>query len=225
MFAWWGRVVTRWRWLVLAVALGFVAVGVGWGMGVFNVLSSGGFEDPGSEAATAYERINEELGNQGVDLLVLYASDQYTVDDPRFRDPVTATLAELRRQPMVESVASWYDTQTPTMIAEDRRATYAAIQLAGDDEDVLLDSYHEIEPLLAAPGVDTQIGGIVAFLAESAERTEADLFRAELLSAPILLVLLVLIFRGVVAATTPLLVGGLAILGGILATRLLTLAT
>jgi trehalose monomycolate/heme transporter len=225
MFAWWGRMVTRWRWLVLAAGVAFVAVGIGWGTGVFGSLSSGGFEDPGSESAIAYDRINEEFGGQDVDLLVLYSSDRYQVDDPQFRDPVTATLAELGRQPVVESVASWYDTQAPTMIAGDGRATYAAIQLAGDDEDVLLDSYHEIEPLLAAPGVETQVGGVVAFLAESAERTEEDVFRAELLSAPILLVLLVLIFRGLVAATTPLLVGGLAILGGLLTTRLLTLAT
>ena len=43
-----------------------------------------------------------------------------------------------------------------------------------------------------------------------------------MLSLPILLVLLVFIFRGVVAATTPLLVGVLSILGGFIVTRLLT---
>jgi trehalose monomycolate/heme transporter len=225
MLAWWGRAVTRWRWLVLAAAGGFAVIGVGWGMGVFSVLSSGGFEDPDSEAARAYQRIDDELGSQDVDLLVLYASETVPVDAPAFRDPVTATLAEVGRQPSVASVMSWYDTQSPAMLAEDGLATYAAIQLVGDDEDSKLDAFHEVEPLLAAPGVETQVGGIVAFLAESSEQTEADIFRAELLSAPVLLVLLVFIFRGLVAATTPLLVGGLAILGGFLTTRLLTLTT
>ncbi|HEY8471364.1 MAG TPA: MMPL family transporter [Natronosporangium sp.] len=225
MFTWWGRIVTRWRWLVLALTGVFAAVAVGWGMGVFDALSSGGFEDPDSESYRAYERINDELGNQDIDLLVLYASDTARVEDPAFREPVTATLAEVSRHPAVASVVSWYDTQAPTMLAADGQATYAAIQLVGSDEDAKLEAYHEVEPLLDAPGVETQVGGLVAFLAESSEQTERDIFRAELLSAPVLLLLLVLIFRGLVAATTPLLVGGLAILGGFLTTRLLTLAT
>jgi RND superfamily putative drug exporter len=225
MFAWWGRVVTRWRWLVLAAAGAFVAVAVGWGMGVFGALSGGGFEDPGSEAARTNDRITEELGSQDVDLLVLYSSERMRVDAPEFREPVTATLAQLRRHPAVVRVVSWYGSQPPMMISQDGRATYAAVQLVGDDQDAKLDAYHEVEPLLAAPGVETRAGGMVAFIAESSEQTEADILRAEMLSAPVLLVLLVLIFRGLVAATTPLLVGGLAILGGFLATRLLTLVT
>ena len=42
---------------------------------------------------------------------------------------------------------------------------------------------------------------------------------------PVLLVLLVLIFGGLVAAATPLLIGGLAILGAFVAVRLLNLVT
>ena len=42
---------------------------------------------------------------------------------------------------------------------------------------------------------------------------------------PVLLVLLVLIFGGLVAASTPLIIGGLAILGAFVATRLLTMVT
>jgi uncharacterized membrane protein YdfJ with MMPL/SSD domain len=225
MFAWWGRIVVRWRWLVLAAGLAFVAVGVSWGTGVFGVLTSGGFEDPGSESARAYDRITEELGNQDLDLLVLYSSDIATVDSPAFAQAVTGTIAELRQRPEVVSVASWFETQSPTMVSEDRQSTYVAVRLAGAEEDAKRHAYEAIEPLLAAPGLETEVGGTVAFLVEASEQTEADIFRAELLSTPILLALLVFIFRGVVAATTPLLVGALAILGGFLTTRLLTLAT
>src|SRR5690606_20777533 len=90
-----------------------------------------------------------------------------------------------------------------------------------EDEDALLAGFREVEPLLAAPGVTTEVGGLAAFYDHSVEQTERDIVRAEAFSFPMLLVLLVLIFRGVVAAVTPLLIGGLAILGGFVTTRLL----
>src|SRR6266536_3527955 len=49
--------------------------------------------------------------------------------------------------------------------------------------------------------------------------------QAEAYSMPILLILLIIVFGSVVAASTPLLVGGLAILGAFVATRLLTYVT
>jgi RND superfamily putative drug exporter len=223
MFDWWSRAVVRWRWVVLGAAAGFVAVGVTWGAGVFDTLSSGGFEDPNSESARAHERITEQLGSQDVDLVVLYSSDTVPVEAVEFREPVTDTLAELRRHPAVASVHSWYDTQAPAMISADGRATYATIRLAAAGEDPKIAAFHEVEPLLATPGVTTQVGGEIAFTVEEHKLTERDISRAELVSFPVLLVLLVFIFRGLVAAVTPLLVGGLAILGGFVATRLLTL--
>jgi hypothetical protein len=52
-----------------------------------------------------------------------------------------------------------------------------------------------------------------------------DIARAETFSMPILLILLTLVFGSFVASGTPLLVGGLAILGAFTATRLLTQVT
>jgi uncharacterized membrane protein YdfJ with MMPL/SSD domain len=224
MFATWGRAMVRWRGLVLVAAAGLVIVGATWGAGVFEALSSGGFEDPNSESARAYEQITEEFGQQSADLLVLYES-QEPVASPPVQEAITDTLEQLRQQPEVASVVSWYDTGSPALVSTDGLATYAIVQLVGEDEDSKLESLRQVESLLSVPGVDTTVGGLVMFLAESAEITESDIIRAELLSAPVLLVLLVLIFRGVVAAAMPLLVAMLAILGGFLTTRLLTLVS
>ena len=104
MFEWWGRAVVRLRWAVLAAGLALAVVGVTWGAGVFGALTSGGFEDPGSESTRAVERITAELGDQDVDILALYSSDGATVDEPAFRQPVEAALDALRARPEVESV-------------------------------------------------------------------------------------------------------------------------
>ncbi|PZF86980.1 MMPL family transporter [Micromonospora deserti] len=225
MFAWWGQMVVRLRWAVLAAAVVLVAVGSTWGAGVFGQLTGGGFDDPASESSRAAERITDELGPQGVDLIVLWSSDTVTADQPTFRDPVAATADRLREHPAVSSVTTWYDTQVPALLAADRRATYALVQLRAGDEDGKTAAYEELRPALDAPGVRTEVGGTVAFLHEVNRQTTEDITRAELLSMPVLLVLLVLIFGGLVAASTPLLIGGLAILGGFVAVRLVNMFT
>ncbi|BCB87634.1 MMPL family transporter [Phytohabitans suffuscus] len=225
MFAWWGRVVVRLRWAVLAAAAVLVVLGATWGTGVFGKLTGGGFDDPGSESTKARARIIAELGNQDVDVLVLYSSDSATVDQPAFRDPVTTTLARLGGMPEVASVTSWYDTRAANLVSTDRHATYAVVQLRGVDPDDKIAAYERVEPALDAPGVTTEAGGTVPFGHEANEQTERDLIRAEALSLPVLLVLLVVIFGGLVAAGTPLVIGGLAILGAFVAVRLLTFVT
>ncbi|WP_244367717.1 MMPL family transporter [Micromonospora echinofusca] len=225
MFDWWGRAVVRLRHAVLGAALLLVAVGATWGAGVFGLLTGGGFDDPASESSRAAERITETLGRQGADVIVLWSSDTATADQPAFRDPVTGTLTGLRSRPEVASVTSWYDTPSPALLSDDRRATYALIRLTADDEDAQTEAYQALRPALDAPGVRTQVGGTVPFLTDANTQTTEDVTRAELLSMPVLLVLLILIFGGLVAAATPLLIGGLAILGAFIAVRLLNMVT
>jgi trehalose monomycolate/heme transporter len=227
MFAWWGRAVVRLRWAVLAAAVVLVAVGATWGAGVFGSLTGGGFDDPASESSRARERIIAELGNQDVDVLLLFSREDAAVEDAGFRGPVTARLAEVRQLPAVASVTSWYDTQAPALLSADRHATYALVQLRAVDPDVKTEQFAAVEPTLKAglDGVRVEVGGTVPFLHAANEQSTEDLTRAETLSLPILLVLLILIFGGLVAAATPLLIGGLAILGALVAVRLINLTT
>jgi RND superfamily putative drug exporter len=225
MFAWWGATVVRLRWVVLAAGALFAVLGALWGTGVFGTLSGGGFDDPASESSRAWARIDTELGDPGADLLVLYSSDSATVDDPAFRDPVAATLDRVRQRPEVAGVTSWYDSGVPALVATDRRATYALVRLHADDEDGQAAAFEALRPHLDAPGVTTEAGGTVPFLAATSAQATEDITRAELFAMPILLLLLLVIFRGLVAAATPLLVGGLAILGAFVVVRLLNLVT
>ncbi|HEV7710960.1 MAG TPA: MMPL family transporter [Asanoa sp.] len=225
MFAWWGRAVVRFRWLVLAAAAVLVVLGAAWGTGVFGALTGGGFEDPKAESTQFRERTIAELGNQDVDVLVLYSNPTAAVDDPAFRDPVTATLAKVRALPEVASVISFYDAQSPALVSNDRHATYAMVQLKALDPDAKTSAYEGIEPSLTAPGITTQTGGTIPFLHEANTQTSADLARAETFSLPVLLVLLVLIFGGLAAAATPLMIGGIAILGSLVVVRLLNMVT
>ena len=209
VFAWWGRTVVRLRWLILTLAAGFLVLGATWGTGVFDVLAGSGFDDPGSESSRAAVRIEQELGRQNADVVVLYTTETSTVDDPAVRSELAATVARLRASPYVEYVGYTLDG----LVSADRHTALVTLRLNGDID--------LVRPLLPAEGLRTQVGGVVPFVRDAQHQIERDIVRAELLSLPILLVLLVFIFRGLVAATTPLIVGVVAILGGFVATRLI----
>ena len=226
MFAWWGRAVVRARWFVLAATLAVVAVGLVWGTGIFGALASGGFDDTASESSRAYARMTEAFGAVGDDLTILYTHPTATADQPALAGPVRAVLDRIEDRPEVVEVASAYDGEHPTFVSTDGHSTYITIRLRDNDEDGKLADLRAIEPLLIADGdVDTEVGGIYAFLRDANEQVEADIVRAEVISAPVLLVLLLVIFRGLVAAATPLVVGGVAILGGFVVTRIVATFT
>ncbi len=221
MFGWWGRVLVRMRWFVLLASVALVAVGVAWGTGIFGSLKGGGFDDPSSESSQAYARISQVFGPLGDDVVVLYSSPTATADEPGLANPVRAVLASLEGRPEVAEVMSVYTTQSPQFVSADGHATYIGLRLRPGEEDAKVADLTALEPLLAAGGdVRTEIGGGYAFLRDANKQIERDIVRAEVLSMPVLLVLLLLIFRGLVAALTPLVVGGVAILGGFVVTRM-----
>ena len=223
MFERLGRVAYRRRWVVLVAALAFLAVAGAWGTGVFGRLTGAGFEDPGSESARATAVAAAHLGRDDADVVVLYRSADRTVEDPAYRRAVTATLAALPAD-AVERTVSWYGTNAPGLVSQDRHATYAVLTLRGNEEQ-RTDALRRIEPQLAAPGLQTSVGGTTTVGRDINERVSADIARAETLSMPILLGLLVLVFGSVVAAGLPLAIGGIAILGAFTALRVVSLFT
>ncbi|WP_345018826.1 MMPL family transporter [Actinomadura keratinilytica] len=225
----WGRAAYRRRRPVLVLgALALVAAAV-WGIGVFGSLSSaGGFETPDSESVRAAQIAERDLGRAEADVIVLYKAPQgRTVDDPAFRSAVTGSLSALPRDKVAGVVTHW-STGSPDLVSRDRTATYAVLRLAGADPEQRTENFADIEDALRHPvgaAGTAQLGGTVATEVAINDRVREDIARAEMLSMPVLLVLLLVIFGGAVAASLPLVVGGIAILGSFAALRLLTLAT
>ncbi|SKA23938.1 putative drug exporter of the RND superfamily [Marinactinospora thermotolerans DSM 45154] len=229
MFSTLGALTHRARLWILAFTALFVAFAAIWGTGLFNEVSDGGFESPNAESTRAGEVIEEELGHDAVDVIALYRSDDLRADDEEFTSAVRDVVDGLPEDE-VASVTSYLDERLPepqraALISEDQHATYVAITLAGDSKEERMDSFAAIEEDLEADGLRTYVGGPVGVEAELSAKAESDVVRAELISLPILLLLLVAIFGGVVAALMPLAVGGLAILGSLTLLRALTHVT
>jgi len=221
MFALLGRFTYRRRWPILAATIVAITFAGGWGTGVFGALGAGGFEDPGSESYRAEQEAGANLERDAADVVLLYTSADQTVDDPAFRDAVEESLARIPAGYVVGATTYW-STGSTQFVSEDRRSTYAVLQLEGGEE-----AYDQIAADLARPvdSITVQRGGNIPLDEDINSEIERDIQRAETLSLPIVLVLLVVIFGGLVAASLPLAIGGLAILGAFTMLRLMTLVT
>ncbi|HEX6447198.1 MAG TPA: MMPL family transporter [Streptosporangiales bacterium] len=224
MFTSLGRAGYRFRWLILALAVAFVAFGAIWGSRVSGTLQPGGFTNPDSESARAEQVLDRDIGRDAGDVLVLYRSGTHTVDDPAFRGAVTSTVVGLPSR-LVDSSLSYWSTHDTRFVSKDRHTTYVVIRLTGTDDGARMTQLDTLQPRLDAPGLTEQVGGTTAVNRDVSAQTSKDLERAEMLSLPIVFVLLVIVFGGLIAAAMPLAVGGIAILGAFVALRLIASAT
>ncbi|WP_424183610.1 MMPL family transporter [Actinokineospora sp. G85] len=211
----------RRRWAVVIAAVVVVLGGGLWGLGVFDKLTQGGYDDPGSQSFEVDRIVEQELGQRPTDVVVLYtAPTGTTVDDPVIAQKVRASLDALPGAAVAQRVDF---TQQPALVSPDKTKGLATLSLTGESDDAHQDAYAEIKDSLAVDGVETEVGGQVAVERAMTERSTDDLIVAEAISLPITLVLLVVIFGSLVSAALPVLVGGMAIFGSLAVLRLLSL--
>jgi trehalose monomycolate/heme transporter len=230
MFEAWGRGLYRARRLTLVIAVAFaIAAGV-WGTGVFSKLNSGNtFTPPTSQSNVEASTAASLFGRDTADVVVLFRSSASTVADPAYRQAVSAYLAALPSGQVTKAVTYWSAGEhDQALVSADRHSTYAVLQLAGATDQARGKTYKAIKAdfgTRAADGITVQVGGTTPVQVAINSEVSANIARAETISFPVLLILLILIFGSVAAALAPLAIGGLAILGSFVVLRLLTLVT
>ena len=230
MFEAWGRGLYARRRLTLGITLVLVVFAAIWGTGVFGRLSSGdNFTPPASQSQHEASQASQVFGRNDADVVVLYRSAARTVSDPGYRQAVTAALSALPHAD-VARVTTYWSSGSAGLVSTDRHATYAVLQLTGADDAARHTTYDAIKgdltpASLAASGITARVGGNVPMEVAINSEVTADIAKAEAFSMPVLLILLLLIFGSLAAASLPVAIGGVAILGSFTVLRLLTLAT
>ncbi|NUR82534.1 MAG: MMPL family transporter [Nonomuraea sp.] len=216
MYASLGRFAARRRRLVIVATLLFVAFGGLWGSGVFgNVLGGSGFETPAMESVQVERLLDGPLGRYSDDVVVLYESDRLTVDDPAFSTAVRQALSAVPAS-SYQRMDSYWSTRDAAFVSADRKATYVTLQLKSSVDQERVAQLRAIQDRFHAPGLKVSLGGNTSMTKQVNELAVADLIRAEALSLPLVVLLLIVIFRGVLAGLVPLAIG-LAVIPGALA--------
>jgi uncharacterized membrane protein YdfJ with MMPL/SSD domain len=211
------RAIHRRRVRVLAVTAAFALVAGILGGPVVGLLKAGNdFEDPASPSVAAREAIANATGALVTPSVVALVRTGGPATAPAARARVTALVREMRADPDVARVDSYLSTPGRAFVSTDGKATFVAATLrAGATE---ADAADRLSSRLGRePGVT--LGGSAITQKEVGTQVQHDLGRAEMLAFPLLFLLSLLVFRGLVAALLPLLVGGVAIVGTFLAMR------
>ena len=216
MFAGWGRLVYRRRWWVLGLS-GLLLVASGFIASQGGKLQSGGLIST-SESGRASELIERELPRSGGSTFTLiFSSPTLDAKSAEFRAAVEGALEPLRADPRTATIVTPYDGSAPDpslLISKDAHAV--AVDVAVKDElAVARDYYQELRALVHSDRLQVQATGVLAVTNGFNVVLQEDLRRAETVSLPLALILLLIVFGSVIAALVPLGVGVLAVVGGI----------
>jgi RND superfamily putative drug exporter len=219
----WTTVLLRRARAVLVTGIIATIAAAAYGLGVFDALGQGGFDDPGSDSAKELAIEQDVFGNKNVDVVALYRSESLTADDPQFKADVEEILAGIPAGTTTSVLTPW-DTGDPGMVSGDKHAVQVLVSLAGDGQSDQADNNDLVTPALERTRGDltADLAGPWSVYTGVNETVSSDLARAEAITLPIVLVLSLLIFGSLVAAAMPVLVGALSVLGALALVRVLT---
>jgi RND superfamily putative drug exporter len=199
---------------VLVVTVLLALAGGGASATLFDKLTAGGMSDLGAESGSAASTLDKAgLGQPNLTLLV---SAPNGVDDPAAVRAGTALSDRLAHEPEVVNVTSyWTSGRPPQLRAKQGDKALIGATIRGDETTVnkLLDG---LAPRYEGShdGLDVRVGGSAMFLKETTEQSQKDGTKGEMIAFPVTLVVLVLVFGSVVAASLPLAVAVVTMLLG-----------
>jgi RND superfamily putative drug exporter len=212
--------------LVLGLVAAFVVLAGAVGRDVESHLKAAGFTDSASQSERATRLLRAELGSDAAPGLVVLVrardGGRLDVKDASVRRGVRRLARRLATARHVGRVTTPFDrgSQARALVARDGRSLVITGHLSAQDvEEKGGEAAEDAKRLLFSRKLDVAIGGFAPSFNEVNDQTRSDLTKAELIAFPALAVLLLLVFRGVVAASLPLLLGVISIVGTFLVLR------
>lgn len=214
------------RALVLVAALVLLVL-AGWvGRDAGDKLVSGAYLDPSAESQRAAVLLAEQFPGGPSNLVLIADAREGTIDSPEVTQSGRALTDQLVGTPGVGGVQSYWVTPDPSLRGPDGRSALIALRLTGGEHAAQQSAARIIEDVGRTSGALslTATGPAAVGLAVD-EQAESDLVSAEMVTLPITLVVLLLVFGSAIAAGLPLLVGAGAVVGTLAVLGLLAGAT
>ena len=204
---------------IVGLFLGLVAAGGVYGGGVLGdpvteALSPAGYEVGGSESTAAQAALADRFDTGPSNLVLLVdTGGPGGIDDAATASAADRLADRLAGFPDVADVVSYRAGDDGLRSADGRHGLITA-RIVASEEDVY-DRAEAVREELSGPfdGLEVAVGGSAMANLEMVEESERDLLRAELIAIPVTTLIMLLVFRSVVAALLPLVVAAVAVVG------------
>ncbi|NEA52928.1 MMPL family transporter [Streptomyces sp. SID13666] len=201
-------------WLVALVAAAIAALPLA------DRLSGGGWYVPGSDSSKAVQSMRSGFADRGASNLTLVVTDERNVaGSPEFDRRMSQVMREVTADKRLETTGGygWLTLSGHSrqeFVGKDRRTAVTMVGLALDDgtaRRVLPDVQQEIDHRYAPQGLRVSMVSAGTFWGEINKLSAEGLQKAELITFPLVLLILLLLYRGVVAAVVSFVVSVTAI--------------
>ncbi len=212
--------------ILVASVIGLVLAGA-FGGSVTKVLSTGGFQDPAAPSTRAERSLAETFGSGEPNMVLLVTARGGDVDTASIAGQAALLTQELGREPGVTQSASYWTLGRPAPLASTDHKQGLVLAFIEGSEDDVRDRIDVLGPKYTRVqgDLDIKVGGVAEAYRQVGTQIEHDLTRAEMVALPLTLILLVLVFGSVVAASLPLAVGAFAVIGTLLLLRMIAAVT
>ncbi len=217
----WSATHVKWvvaAWVIVALGLGFLAPRVE------SALSGAGWEDTGSQSVQARQLIQDNFGGNSSNALmvVVHSSDQ-TVASQAMKATIAKASATLAADDAISQVVPPIPGQT---ISRDGHTAIIMGGAAANSTEMVRAADRLKEPLAnaAAAGTTVDLTGASGMWSDFNEANRSAMMKSELYSWPVTLIILILAFGALMAASLPLLLtilGLVATAGGLYLTTLM----
>ena len=203
IFYQWGNVVYHYRKSIIILWIIIVAAGLPFLSDIIRPFQSVGLSADGSQSELADQFLTVQLGYGHNQFIVIYHSDTLEANDPKFKQAITHSLAGLKNIWLKHEIIYPQEQQ----ISEDKHTAYVVILLK--TKKVLSDKdLAEFTKAIKKPlHISMNLGGEPIFIDNINEQTQKDLFKGDLIAAPVSLITLLLILGTVMATLIPIGIG------------------
>ncbi len=198
----WGVLAVRLRWLIIALWIVALLVAALFAPRVTSKLTVG-FGQADTESERAVTLLKEQMHQPEAVFAVVFSHPTLQAADPQYRQAVESTLTPLVGYPGVLQVSTLYSSENSSLVSKDGHTSYAVVVLEGT-VDHAMSLYPALREQIKPPqGFQMWTTGGIPIFSDLNTVSETDLRRAEMVSFPLVLVALAIVFGTLVAAALP----------------------
>jgi len=209
----WGKALHKWRWIVVAAWIVFALLG-GLAFGKLTpLLSGGGWEVPNSQSLAAGQLLSSEFEGRSESALTLVLKDPaHAAGTPEYNEKLKRIVDRLGQEEGVTGVFSLLTASEgigASLVGKDPHLSIAFVDMDLDLDDAINkipDFQERVVEQGKELGAEAYLVGSAAFWGESSVQSQEGLVKAEMIVFPLIIVILLIVFRSLVAAFTPLIV-------------------
>ena len=186
-------------WIIFTLILGFFALKMP------GILQGSGFEMEESSYAKTNELLEEKFGQSSAPYLILFENKEHLKED-EFKQKINQIVKEVHKINGVNSIES--PLENTSQYKQDM--AYASVSF---DEDVQepADYIKALKQKITHPDLATSLTGSHVIEEDMSKASQNDLKNAEMIGIPVAMVVLLLAFGGLIAASVPLMTGIIAV--------------